>query len=187
MEGVAPNTPECSGAGGVKLTLVDEHGTVVSASPEFVCDGPMGVPGPQGVPGPTGPAGTGFGFRQVFIGSTTIPAVGTTGSIGSISTTVTTPGIAWVVWTGQCIVNAGSSFRFEIGTVANAAVPNTTAAVTVVASSPISVSRTFTLTPVGAGSTFILFVNGERTAGAGTASCFGGLTLFFTPGTQLAP
>jgi len=187
METVAPNTPECSGAGGVKLTLVDEHGNVVSASPEFVCDGPMGVQGPQGVPGPTGPAGTGFGFRQVFIGSTTIPVTGTTGSIGSISTTVMTQGVAWVVWTGQCIVSGTGAFRFEIGTVANAAVPNTTAAVTVQATSPISVSRAFTLVPSGPSSTFTLFVNGERLSGTGTASCFGGLTLFFTPGAQLSP
>src|SRR6185436_21195463 len=57
MQGVAPGTADCSGAGGVKLTLVDEHGNTVS-EPEFVCDGAPGAQGQTGPAGPPGPAGT---------------------------------------------------------------------------------------------------------------------------------
>ena len=179
---VAPDAAECAGAGGVKLTLVDEHGEDSGAEPQFVCNGAQGIQGPPGAIGETGPTGAGFGFRQVFIGPTVIPT-GTNpfNSVGSISFTTTTSGNAWAMLTGQCNVPAGV-YRLEVSSVANAAVPNTTAAVTVQATGPVAVSRSF---PVGAAGTYTLFVNGERTSATGTASCFGGLTVFFTPSALL--
>ena len=175
---VASNAAECEGAGGVKLTLVNEHGEDSGAEPQFVCNGAQGIQGPPGAIGETGPTGEGFGFRQVFIGPTAIPT-GTNpfNSVGSVTFTTTTSGNAWAMLTGQCSVPAGV-YRLEVSSVANAAVPNTTAAVTVQTTGPVAVSRSF---PVGAAGTYTLFVNAERTSPTGTASCFGGLTVFFTP------
>ena len=178
METIAVNAPECSGAGGVKLTLVNEHGEDAGAEPQFVCNGAQGI---QGLPGEVGPAGPGFSFRQVFIGPTAIPTgINPFNSIGLVTFTTTTSGNAWAMFTGQCNVPAGT-YRLEVSSVANVTVPNTTAAVTVQASGPVAVSRSF---PIGAAGTFTLFVNGERTS-AGTALCFGGLTVFFTPSALL--
>jgi Collagen triple helix repeat (20 copies) len=192
METITVNAPECSGAGGVKLTLVDEQGPVAGLDPQSVCNGAPGLQGPPGAvgatgaTGPTGPAGSGFGFRQVFIGSTAIPA-GTAAfnSVGQISVTVPSAGSVWAIWTGQCLGVLGT-FRLEISSVPNVAVPNTTAAATlstaVSSAIPVTVSRSF---PVGGAGQITLYVNGERTSATGLASCFGPFTVFFTPGSQL--
>ena len=54
VETVGLNAPDCSGLGGLKVTLVDGQGTTVGG-PQFVCNGAAGAPGAIG---PTGPAGT---------------------------------------------------------------------------------------------------------------------------------
>jgi hypothetical protein len=197
-ETVAVNAADCSGAGGVKLTLVDEKGTVVGGQPQFVCNGAAGLQGPPGAAGATGPtgeigpAGSGFGFRQVFTNATAIPLSSTVpyNSIGSITTTVPSAGVGWLIWAGQCVNVSASSYRLEITSYAPAnpptgiapGVPNTLAAITVSASGPLTLTRSFTIPAAGP---VTAFVNGERVAGTGTASCFGGLTMFFTPGAQL--
>jgi hypothetical protein len=198
MELVAVNSADCSGTGGVKLTLVDEKGTVVSQQPQFVCNGASGVqgqPGAQGPTGPTGPTGAGFSFRQVPVGPTAVPLVLQTpyNSIGTVTFTTSTSGVAFGIWTGECVLNGTGNFRVEVATYAPASppvttpvtppgVPNTTAAATVVATGPVSASRSVT---IGGAGTYTLFVNGERTAGTGTASCYGLLTVFFAPGAPL--
>lgn len=57
MDTVEVNAAECSGLGGVKLTLVDELGKDTGAPPQFVCNGASGLQGIEGAVGPTGPAG----------------------------------------------------------------------------------------------------------------------------------
>ena len=192
-ETVAVNTADCSGAGGVKLTLVDEKGTVVSAQPQFVCNGAVGLQGPPGAvgatgpTGATGPAGSGFGFRQISIGPTAVPSGSTAfNSVGSITATVPSAGSVWGIWTGSCLGVLGT-FRFELSSVPNVTVANTIAATTVSASvtTPLamSVSRAF---QVNAAGTITVYVNAERVSTTGLASnCLGPLTVFFTPGAQL--
>jgi hypothetical protein len=51
LETVATGQTDCSGRGGVKLTLIDQQGIAVSAQPQFVCNGATGPPGPAGTTG----------------------------------------------------------------------------------------------------------------------------------------
>ena len=194
VETVAVKTEECSGAGGVRVVLSDEKGPLPGATPQFVCNGAQGIQGPPGAvgatgpTGDTGPAGSGFGFRQVFLSPAAVPnGTAAFNTVGQITVTVPSAGSVWAIWTGQCLSVLGN-FRFEISSVPNVSVANTIAAATL--SSPtqspaigVTVSRAF---PVSGAGTIALYVNGERTSSTGlAASCFGPMTVFFTPGNQL--
>ncbi|HYM21576.1 MAG TPA: IPT/TIG domain-containing protein [Vicinamibacterales bacterium] len=190
----------CLSNSGRAFEIVDAAGNVLDKSRFVVCDGAAGVDGkagsegPTGATGPAGPAGadaSGFGFRQVFVGSTLVTS--TPVAIGSITATVPSAGTALVLATGQCTMapsTMATTVRVEVNSVSALAVANTVAAVNitmgtesvVTMSRPFSVSRTFTLTAPGR---YQLFLNGQLTGGSGATSCYAGVTFLFTP-TALA-
>ena len=190
----------CLSNSGRAFEIADASGNVLDKSRFVVCDGAAGVDGkagsegPTGATGPAGPAGadaSGFGFRQVFVGSTLVTS--TPVAIGSITATVPSAGTALVLATGQCTMapsTMATTVRVEVNSVSALAVANTVAAVNitmgtesvVTMSRPFSVSRTFTLTAPGR---YQLFLNGQLTGGSGATSCYAGVTFLFTP-TALA-
>ena len=112
METVPVGTAQCTGLGGVKLTLVDEKNQPVQgATPQFVCNGEQGEQGIQGPPGPSGTTGqsakTEFGTDTTTLTS----ASSAYQALPGLAITVTVPADAVVLVTtdGGARVNGATS------------------------------------------------------------------------------
>jgi hypothetical protein len=180
------------------------------ADPQFVCNGatgpagPAGASGPQGPegpqgptglqglqgvkgdPGPDGPAGPSAAFKQVSLPS--FVATSAAASVGSIIFTVPSAGTALVMGTGLCTLSPSVAMAFELGGQITPTNPSlgtafqnqswiSTAPTEQPAYRTIALSRTFTLPAPG---TYQVFLNEQRVAGTGAATCFAAVSTFFT-------
>jgi hypothetical protein len=119
---VAIAAADCSGAGGVQLTLVDSHGGQIGEA-QFVCNGLTGPQGPQGsigATGPTGPAGTTGQSSTTYSstgsiftnGTSTVQGTCAAGVIPGFPQTITVPAGVDVVLQadgGLLVNNAGTT------------------------------------------------------------------------------
>lgn len=185
LETIAVNGADCSGVGGVKLTLVDEKGTVVS-EPEFVCTGAQGIQGIQGVPGPAGP-GAAFANASpsAFFQLPAFAAGVSVRELAHITVDLPTAGSLMAIGTGYCNFLSTGTAAVQITDVQggldlnNFANTPRVSGLVANATAPIATSRLFT--GLSAGSKTI-YLNGGMIAGgaSGTNTCPMSLTVFFS-------
>lgn len=159
LEQVAVGVADCSGTGGVKLTLVDGHGVVVSDKPEFACNGAPGAQGIQGVTGAAGPSGTAGQSAATFL--TTAANTSSTAACAGVSgfpQSVTVPANAEVIlsWDGAVQTTSALTTGASIvdyfllvdgSTVATRRLYSVNSAVTVMPVVPFGLTRRLALAP----------------------------------------
>jgi hypothetical protein len=186
MATVPVQTADCSGLGGVKLTLVDANNVQVAGStPQFVCHGAQGAQGVQGLTGPAGTAGQSSTSYLTTLTANQVNQNSTSSCLffSGFPVTITVPANADVLVTADGGLQAGSTASQAFTTadfflVADGAFASTARRATSINAgttqtvTPWSITRKLSLTP------------GTHTL-AMCASLVGGTTAFYNSGPTL--